>query len=101
MNRSLAVRPSSLAMVGAICTARIDCTVGCAVAASMQGSALPEHAPRPKPPRPKITLSELYRRSTVDAVADSLPATGSQVRLPEPIYLTHDTAELFSKRGFG
>jgi hypothetical protein len=39
-----------------------DCVVGCAVAASMQGSGLPEHTPRPRPSRPKIKLSEVYRQ---------------------------------------
>src|SRR5262245_47376932 len=39
-----------------------DCVVGCAVAACMQGSALPEHTPQLRPPRPKVKLSDLVRQ---------------------------------------
>jgi hypothetical protein len=41
----------------------LDGSVGCAVAASMLGSALPEHAPTVRPPRKKVKMSELYQRA--------------------------------------
>jgi hypothetical protein len=41
----------------------LDALVGCAVAASMQGSALPEHAPTARKPRKKIDIEELYARA--------------------------------------
>lgn len=39
-----------------------DCLVGCAVAASMQGSALAEHKPVPKPKPPPIKMSEVFKQ---------------------------------------
>ena len=37
-----------------------DGLVGCAVAASMQGANLSELAPKPRPPRKKISITEQY-----------------------------------------
>lgn len=44
----------------------LDGLVGAAVAASMQGSSLTEHAPKPKPARKIIKLSEVYRQKHGD-----------------------------------
>jgi hypothetical protein len=41
----------------------LDGIVGCAVAASMQGSALPEHAPTVRPPRKRVRMNEHRNRA--------------------------------------
>jgi hypothetical protein len=41
----------------------LDCLVGCAVAASMQGSALPEHATPPKKKRKRLSIVEMYEKA--------------------------------------
>jgi hypothetical protein len=45
----------------------LDCLVGCAVAASMQGSGLAEHTPPPRAPQKKVKLSDVYRQKHGDA----------------------------------
>jgi hypothetical protein len=51
----------------------LDCLVGAAVAASMQGVSLSETGPAQKPKRQRVRFSEVQRRTHIARMEDGRP----------------------------